>query len=192
MTNDRLASIASVIKDLGADSVLDVGARRNELKQLLSVGRYSGIDIEGADINVDLNKVDRLPLDDKTFDVVVLSHVLEHVFNPQQVLAEATRVSKKYVIIGLPNDFAYALRLRYLLGSSYIDFREYEHKGVMSIDLMPLFLKLDRHSLKIIKRWHMFAYPRLGRRVLRPLSGALISLYPKLFANEVFFLCEKV
>lgn len=56
------------------------------------------------------------PIDDSTFEIVVLSDVLEHVFNPWAVLAEASRVSSKYVLIYGPNFASLACRFDLLRG----------------------------------------------------------------------------
>tara|TARA_B100001248_G_scaffold251101_1_gene225847 strand:- start:67 stop:723 length:657 start_codon:yes stop_codon:yes gene_type:complete len=62
------------------------------------------IDKEGDnDYNLNLDLIERLPFEDKNFDVVLALDVLEHLENLHFILNEILRVSKKYVIISLPN-----------------------------------------------------------------------------------------
>ena len=45
----------------------------------------------------------KLPFKDNCFEVVYCAHVLEHCYNPYKVLSELKRVSKKHVVIAVPN-----------------------------------------------------------------------------------------
>lgn len=60
-----------------------------------------GIDI---DSNVDFEK-DKLPYEDNQFDFTLMYSVIEHIFNPNQILLENHRILKKgqYLIIITPN-----------------------------------------------------------------------------------------
>lgn len=64
---------------------------------------------------IDFTK-DRLPFQDNTFDNVVILDVLEHLFQPDKILREAKRVSRKYIIIGVPNFSSLPARLQVLFG----------------------------------------------------------------------------
>lgn len=58
-----------------------------------------------------------IPFPDNTFDVVVMLDVLEHVYTPEALLREAARVSKRWVIVGVPNFSSIAARLQVLRGA---------------------------------------------------------------------------
>ena len=92
--------------------VLDVGCDMAILRDLLPLNAsYTGIDIGGdPDLRLNLEKIERLPFDDKAFDVVVCTDVLEHLDNLHVVFGELVRVSSRYVIISLPNNWASARR----------------------------------------------------------------------------------
>ena len=46
---------------------------------------------------------DDLPFDDKSYDFVISSHVIEHFFDPIKALKEWQRVAKKYIFIIVPH-----------------------------------------------------------------------------------------
>ena len=86
-------------------NILDVGADQCYLKeQLDNKANYIGIGLSSdkLDLKIDLEK-QLLPYEDNSFDVVLCTDVLEHLDNIHEVFDELCRVSKKYVIISLPN-----------------------------------------------------------------------------------------
>lgn len=89
--------------------VLDVGCRDMRLKDYLPdyVG-YTATDLNAKKgiIKIDLNK-HKLPFKDKTFDYVFCLEVLEHIHSPFKVLSELKRVSKRYIILSVPNPYHY-------------------------------------------------------------------------------------
>ncbi|MEK7553999.1 MAG: methionine biosynthesis protein MetW [Patescibacteria group bacterium] len=108
-------------------NVLDLGSGDGLFLSLL---KQKGIEGEGLDISkngiaktrakgltasfFDFNKP--IPFADNTFDTVVMLDVLEHLYAPETLLKEAARVSKKYVIIGVPNFSSLPARLQALFG----------------------------------------------------------------------------
>lgn len=99
---------------------------------------YTGIDVyhkSAVITNFDLNS-GPLPFDDKTFDFVVCTDVLEHLFYPHYVLKEIKRVLKDagYAIISLPNSYNLRLRLRFLFGKCISrGFDSYGHHHLTSL-----------------------------------------------------------
>ncbi len=73
--------------------------------------REKGLDVSVVDISAGM-----LPFKDGSFDVVTILDVLEHVYAPEELLKEAVRVSKKYIIISVPNFNSLPARLQVLLG----------------------------------------------------------------------------
>lgn len=59
----------------------------------------------------------KLPFDNNVFDSVSLLDILEHLYDPQDLLQEVVRVSKKYVIVSVPNFNSLPARLQALLGT---------------------------------------------------------------------------
>jgi SAM-dependent methyltransferase len=81
--------------------LLDFGCGRKPYQNLFSVNSYTGVDVENTGHNHSLSKVDvyydgkHLPFGDASFDALFCSEVLEHVFNPDEILPEIRRVLKQ-------------------------------------------------------------------------------------------------
>ena len=89
--------------------ILDVGCDQAPLKKLLPGCDHVGIDIGGRpDIRINLEKVDRLPFEDASFDCVICIDVLEHLDNLHQMFQELLRLSRSYLILSLPNNWVAA------------------------------------------------------------------------------------
>lgn len=122
---------------------------------------------------------DKLPFEDSTFDHVVATEVLEHVASTEEVLLEMARVSKKYLLVSIPNIAFWEYRLT-LLGGRFPKqwvFHPKEHLRYWSIpDFKTV---LDGLDLKIVDM-----KAGSGRRYLR-------DLWPNFFAEQVCFKLSK-
>jgi len=113
---------------ISGGNALDLGCGDGLFLQAL---RYKGIEGCGLDFSVDGIKKCKekgikarvydfsdkpLPFDDNTFDYVVMLDILEHLYYPEKVLKEACRVSKKYIIISVPNFNSLPSRIQMFLG----------------------------------------------------------------------------
>src|SRR5688572_67960 len=80
--------------------LLDFGCGRKPFEDLFTVDEYIGVDMAETGHDHKNSKVDvyydgrHLPFDDASFDSLFCSEVLEHVFNPDEILAELNRVLK--------------------------------------------------------------------------------------------------
>jgi SAM-dependent methyltransferase len=90
---DALARVLAAVDD----EVLDVGCGRKPYQKFTRAHRYVGVDIDtpatralaAADVFYDGR---RLPFPDASFDTVICSQVLEHVFEPDAFVRELARV----------------------------------------------------------------------------------------------------
>jgi hypothetical protein len=119
--------------------ILDVGADECYLKQYLGEGNsYLGIGLDGnLDQLVDLEK-GLIPFDSDTFDCVLCLDVLEHIDNIHDVFDELCRISKKYVIISLPNP--HSVFWSYLKHGNYNEHQHLKFYG------LPAEKPNDRHK----------------------------------------------
>jgi len=59
---------------------------------------------------------EKLPFYDRSFDLVIMSEVLEHIVDSERALAEAARVSKEDILVSVPNTGFIKYRLQLLFG----------------------------------------------------------------------------
>jgi len=99
----------SILKDKNkTQKVLDIPAGNGKLSEIL---RQDGFKVISADINcekddytyVNMEKI--LPFNDNEFDIVICPEGIEHIINPQKLIKEFSRITKKngYIIITTPN-----------------------------------------------------------------------------------------
>ena len=84
--------------------ILDVGADRCGLKRFLPPGtEYLSVGLGGTvEVAVDLER-EELPFPDGSFDCVLCLDVLEHLDNIHEVFDRLCALTRRYLIIALPN-----------------------------------------------------------------------------------------
>ncbi|MBI2949786.1 MAG: class I SAM-dependent methyltransferase [Verrucomicrobia bacterium] len=182
------------------NKVLDVGCDQAVLRPLLPGVDYFGIDIAGQpDLVVDLEQTERLPFDDASFDCVVCSDVLEHLENIHRVFDELVRVTRRTIILSLPNNWANARR-PLSRGRGRIGFYGLpatrpadRHRWFFSLEEARAFLEdqARRHGL-IVREIHAMEKPRLKLlRWLRRLAHARQMRYLNRYAHTLWAVLEK-
>jgi ubiquinone/menaquinone biosynthesis C-methylase UbiE len=131
--------------------IIDLVGKSNEIQNILEVGagdgailaelskqnfakNYQAVEISQSGIHAiekrnipQLQKITKfdgysLPFEDKSFDLIILSHVLEHVEHERILLREIKRVAK-YYIIEVPREYRYGInfRLKHFLDYGHIN-----------------------------------------------------------------------
>jgi 2-polyprenyl-3-methyl-5-hydroxy-6-metoxy-1,4-benzoquinol methylase len=106
------------VKKLHPESILDVGAGEGftlEMFRQANIGKK----LEGIEYMDDALKLAKklhpkvtikkgtiyeLPYKANSFDLIICTEVMEHLEEPEKALAELKRVTKKYLIISVPNE----------------------------------------------------------------------------------------
>ena len=116
---DKAANIVALCRQIPASSVLEIGAGDGSILSRLSELGF-GDQLYAAEISrsgvavIERRGIPRLaecrlfdgshlPWDDKKFDLAILSHVVEHLEHPRQLLAEAARVAR-HVFVEVPTE----------------------------------------------------------------------------------------
>jgi hypothetical protein len=152
--------------------ILDVGADQRFLKDHLGGdSQYWGIGLGGTpDQQVNLEK-EKVPFPDSSFDCVLCLDVLEHLDNIHEVFDDLCRVSRRYVIISLPNpwnDFYGVLR-----------YHEYRPGQATKFYGLPVEPPEDRHkwffSYTEAERFIRYRAEKSGMKVLQIDASGMIS-----------------
>src|SRR3989344_8074166 len=118
LINNFFNSLLAAIKDLKVDSVLDAGCGEgftlNKLYENKIGKRLEGVDFLKTAIELGKKThphlklrqgtIYHLPFEDNSFDLVICTEVLEHLEEPKKGLKELIRVSKKYLLLSVPNE----------------------------------------------------------------------------------------
>ena len=157
-------------------SLLDVGCRDGILKSYLRPGiQYTGLDImPGPNVDRIANIEEGLPFADREFDAVAALDLLEHTNNIWFAFDELVRVSRRQVIIVLPNLYHWQSRIRFLFGREMgkyvlpVDPVMDRHRWLPSYGLACRFCteRARMHGMSV-KEHVLFGGRRTGRALLR-------------------------
>ena len=107
----RLKAILKILNSLPAGSIIDIGCMDDYLlKKLDNKFDYTGYDENPLCNNERIikGKVENLPKN-KKFDIVLCTEVLEHLDNPVKGIETLKHLSKKYILISIPNEPFFSL-----------------------------------------------------------------------------------
>jgi SAM-dependent methyltransferase len=159
--------------------VLDLGCRYGALTRAYAEGNdVVGVDVdrdalaEAAKLGVETRWADveqPLPFEDESFDVVVAGELLEHVRDPERLVADARRLLRPggRFVGSVPNAFRLLNRLRFLAGLP--PERDPTHLHMFTPrDVAGLLAGFEDVELRLI-------------------SSRFLRLHPRLFANDIVF-----
>jgi len=214
--NNTFDKIKNLLPDLkGKERIIDIGCGHGSVSHEL-VKR--GFDVYGLEINDEalenlktkgfkiIKKDITLPLElNDKFDVVLLLDVLEHVFDPFALLAEAQKITSKggYIIISVPLYFDLLDRLKILFTGNIISldnlcygkenynkFRTYNYDHVRFFRPKEILEMGSRMNLNIDKTEYLPSF-YLGSNILLKIIMKFISnkitapIYPNLLAHSM-------
>ena len=133
------------------------------------------------------------------FDLVILSHVLEHLSRPQKLLEEIGLAlsSRGLIAVALPNVLNWRTRTQFLLGKF-----EYQESGIMDSTHLRFFTYSSARELLHLAGYHIVSSSVEGSVPLKLLRNLLPSLasvidkracryFPGLFGHQLLYLASK-
>lgn len=132
---------------------------------------------------MDLNNPDLLKLEIETFDCIVCSHILEHLYWPQnflKILSKASSPNCK-LIVALPNVLNFRQRLVFLRGDfKYADFGTLDRTHFRFFDWDSSLELLNNSGYKVTERWADGYFPLpVIRNFVRPIASRIDSFATK-------------
>ena len=133
-----------------------------------------------------------LPFKDKVFDLVLCFDILEHLFNPEEVLNESKRICSKNILINIPNVQFWVYRVQYFLGRIPYPMRSGHIQWWILDDFESLLKNLGLEVL-LVKNTsgHLPFEKALSKIVDQKVLEKIIDALPQILA-ENFFVATRV
>jgi len=182
----------------GSNKILELGTGNGEFMSELERRGHNviGLDIfpnkilleKGFDVREhDLNK--GIPFKDSSFEIVIGLEVLEHLYNPYEMMKEIKRVLKPegYAIISMPNSGGIFSRIGQLYEKRVDNLDIYWHHYQPSINSIR---NLVSKELKIEKEIFISSFRRL--RVFNSLLKVLLKINKNVFCGDFMVKARKI
>ncbi|PIR41931.1 MAG: methyltransferase type 11 [Candidatus Yanofskybacteria bacterium CG10_big_fil_rev_8_21_14_0_10_37_15] len=197
VAHTRLKRILDLVGNLSNKRVLDVGCARGYIgSKVKSMGNFVvGVDISQSAVEKAKEVLDEVYVYDlekdcpkfgEKFDLAILPEVLEHVFDPVEVLKKinSNLNDDGEIIITTPNIMLWTSRVKLLLGKF-----EYTDQGLMDFGHIRFFTykylnKVLRDSGFEIVKEHSIIFPGKLTRILKR--------WPSLFATQFIIKAKKI
>lgn len=139
---------------------------------------------------IDLARTTDLPFHELSFDLIIATDILEHLFFPQKMLEEINRLLKQdgVVITSVPNHFYFRMRLRMIFGKdiilpfhkqskqwNYFHIRFFTSGGIEEL--------LELTGFKVVER-HYGQFNDFPRGFPQSLGRKLTTYLPDLFSRH--------
>jgi SAM-dependent methyltransferase len=142
-TDNSKACIAAIIADIAGTSVCDVGCGTGALLRQIRDAHPGMTRLDGVDFVIDPalkderityhgEKIEALPFEDRAFDTVICTHVIEHIVDYRAAIAELRRITRRRLILVVPREREY----RYTF-NPHLNFFPYRHSFLRAMMPVP-------------------------------------------------------
>lgn len=181
--------------------VLDLGCGDGLFLEMLKNKNIKGIGIDiskvalerarlkGLDVR-EFNFVDnKLPFEDRSFETVTLLEVLEHLYQPENTLREAHRLTKRNLVLCVPNFNSLPLRIQMLRGQRPKCNRSRQgHVYWFNWEILENLLKNNNFEIEIIKVNSFFTWAPGLKNIMQFLA----RIRPSIFALNFVIKARKI
>ncbi len=193
---NRLRNTLALLKDIRNETVLDIGCATGYLGHAIQKNNnyVVGIDISAKAIKkaaMILDKAYAIDIENsliptkRKFDLIVLSEIIEHFFQPDETLSKiiSSLKPKGKILISTPNFLYWGNRLQFLRGTFvYTNQGTFDEGHIHFFTYSSLKQLLSRHGFRVISENHLAA----GFA-----SKLLVHFYPGLAAYHLIILAQK-
>lgn len=193
----KFQNILKITSGKHFNKVLEVGAGDGSILKLLSENNFANelhaVEISESGVtqikakNIDSLKSVQLfngyvlPFEDKTFDLVILTHVLEHVEHERILLREIHRVSKQ-LLIEVPKDYRFGAEQK------LAHFLSYGHINLYTPTSLKFLLMTENFKIQreLIGLYHRDSFLFGQKTFFQKMKGNLAYFGKKLLTNTPF------
>jgi len=148
---------------------------------------YKGIGLYARQIDVKHNLEEHpYPVKSNSADMVVMFHILEHMRDAKGMVDEARRISRKWVIVSLPNELSLKWRLEMLIGKRMDSDFMYGHRYFLHSGNIVDFNEFCGLNNCVERRYGYGSSE--GKFMPKPVRDWLANTYPSLFSHYWMFL----
>jgi len=155
--NRNFLSYINIIYDACINNVLDIGCGEGFMLKLIHE-RYESLELTGCDVRESAlnhakiivpsayffqNDEYQIKLDDKSFDLVICTEVLEHLKEPDKMIQEIQRVCRKFVILTVPHEPFF--RLGNLVSGKYLNTFGNHHEHIQHFNIKSFKKKCNNY-----------------------------------------------
>lgn len=191
--------------------ILDIGCYDGAMLEVLKHGLrkidYTGVDTDALALDIALKrgaKISRvnfetadLPFEDCSFDIIIMTEILEHLRNPLKLLEKAKNllVPDGVILISLPNECTLYHRIKMLFGKG-LDGMGFEPGYHLHFPTLRQNKELVSKYFKIIKEeyWYHLGVGGWLENALKIIPEQIVrfivKLHPPLFARGVIYLSQ--
>ncbi|MCD4760916.1 class I SAM-dependent methyltransferase [bacterium] len=161
------------------NKILEVGSGSGVLARALLENNYKNLSLvdidnylpseikEKVNFNIVDLSFDRLPFEDKSFDLILAIAIVEHLENPFMFFRESARVIKPggKMLVAIPHIFAWQSRLKFLLKNDLIGYTVSNNH--IALFTKSIFEKIVLKDFKIVEEKYSRGYVKLFSKKIK-------------------------